>query len=126
MQPGFRDHLQSQIRYLQTFSCVIVFLNHKLSRTRFLSVEREFPNNLKLKILGNKNLSTKSLKRLETKPRAWPTELKVFTVALENCKKSLLEHFTEKPILLDFENLSTSTSCPFIVHLFQEYLVLNI
>ena len=95
---------------MRTFSRVIVFLNHKLSGTRFLSVESEFPNNLKLRILGNENISTKLQKRLEI--NAWSTELKVFTVALENCEKSLLEHFTKKPILLDFKNLSISTFCP--------------
>ena len=80
-----------------------------------------------MRILGNKNISTKPLKHLETKPSAWPTELKVFTVALENCKKSLLEHFTEKPILLNFESLSTSIFYPRLYkHLFQEYLVSNI
>lgn len=98
-------------RYLQTFSCVIGFLNHILRGTRFLSIESEFPNNLKLRILGN-NISIKSLKHLEIKPSAWPTELKVFTVTLENCKEFLLEYFTEKLILLDFGNLSTSTFCP--------------
>ena len=33
--------------------------------------------------------------------------MKIFTIALENCKTSVLKHYTEKPILLNFENKST-------------------
>ena len=34
-------------------------------------------------------------------------EIKISTVALENCKISALKRSIEKPVLLDFESLST-------------------
>ena len=40
-----------------------------------------------------------------------PPEMKVLTVALENCKISPPKHFTEIPILPNFENLLT-IFCP--------------
>ena len=38
-------------------------------------------------------------------PRKWRRDILI--IALENFKKSPQEHFTEKPILFNFENLST-------------------
>ena len=44
-------------------------------------------------------------------PSNYVSEMKILTVALENCKKSPLKHFTKNIITLNLENFST-IYCP--------------
>ena len=51
---------------------------------------------------------------MQSKERAgWPPEMKIATVAPENLKTPHPKHFTEKPILLNFYNLSAAPSIIF-------------
>ena len=64
-------------------------------------VSRVALTNYDLRILRNLEISIKSLKCLEIWASAQlPPDTKILTNALESCKKSRLQHFTENPILL--------------------------
>lgn len=71
-------------------------------------LHQEFPNDFVPR--------TKKIKHFQENPwHAWkekqvsnrPPITTVLTVALENCKKSPLKHFTEKSILLNFDGIMT-------------------
>ena len=69
---------------------------------------QKLPNDLRLRILGNYGISRKSLKWLELKASAQlATKNEIFDNCAKKMQKSSLKYFTGKPILLDFENLST-------------------
>ena len=70
----------------------------------------ELPNDLKVRIFGNQEISENPLKCLDlmasTQPAIQKPNFDVFRA--KNCKKSTVKHSIEKPILLTFVNLSTT------------------
>ena len=66
------------------------------------------PNNLRLRVLGNQEISIKSLKRLElmASPNRLPNS-QISTVVIENWETSVVTNSREIPILLNYLHLPT-------------------
>ena len=100
---------QSSAKHLQTFlHFSTVSVHHKWSRTRLLSAENEWASCLRIcgTTAGLSNF--KKICEILGFERQYPTgypKAKFWRLSVENHKKSVVKHSTEKPILLNFVNL---------------------
>ena len=81
-----------------------------ITTKKVYELPHKLPNNLRLRILGNQENSRKSLKCLDLMVSTQSFNQKP-NFLVKSCKKSAVKHCTEKPISLNFVNLSAAF-CP--------------
>lgn len=105
--------------FQQSFSTPQKKRKQIITRKRMNKLPSELPNDSKIRISGNQEVSRKSLKCLDlmasTQPATQPPKREHFAFLLENHQNAAAKHSRGKPTLLNFLNLSTIPCLRFVI-----------